>query len=247
MKLYLYMPDDKPETVASGAAYFTAVSKMYSTGFLPPDATVWASSTDHSLSMWVLAEESTHVRVYDTINAGWARITRSSVRFGPSLDSTTRDPLKTFTLDGVPCVTDDHPSSTILVYHAQPDKRVEYVANSKIVRGVRDGRLRFDPFTVVDMRNYKAPKAATTDPVQHAHAVLNGVAVMTQGTDPDVAQFVRENMEAFAVPLDERALGFTESAYTAMVKYSTQWARQMQVNMKAAGGMPPAAVGAGSQ
>lgn len=207
MKLYLYTPDTSKETQRSASIILDTISALSDKGrpYLPPDATVWANAAHHSCGMWVLGETSTHIRLHDTITAGAARINRQCVRFGESTEKSHTDPQAIFRITDIPTATYDSPSSTIIVRHAQPDKRVAFIAGS--AKGnVTNGTCHFDPFTVVDLHHYTAPEHASTNPLVAAHAMVNGVELMCQGLSEDRAQFVRDNIESFVAPTEKWAM-----------------------------------------
>lgn len=205
VKLYLYATDNDLASVKAAEQVMDTITALSQepNRFLPPDATVWANVRHHGNGMWVLAERSTHVRLFDPVLAGAARINRTCVKFGTSTERSHTDPIAEFRIGDIPAVTSDSPSSTIVVRHAQPDRRMNFIAGS--AKGdVVNGACHYDPFTVVDLAHYKAPDHATSNPVEAAHAMVNGVDLMCQGLSEDARDFVYKNLDAFCIDFDDR-------------------------------------------
>lgn len=211
MKLYIHSSimglggvhaDNRDIVVEGLTSSLSTIANLWHMKYLPSDASVWVNGDHPQLGMWVLADTSSHVRVHRSVEAGWARINRSSVRFARSAESTVSRPLATYSLAETDIGVSD-PNMTILVSHSQTDKRLQLLANSKIAHPV-NGVVRFDPFTVVDLNHYTAPEHATTNPVLAADAMVNGVKLMTYGADPDRVQMVKDNIESFVFDVDDK-------------------------------------------
>lgn len=189
----------------TAAPLILGIAKMWRKGFLPDDATVWINADMPELGMWVLAEESTHVYYHESIIAGWARITRTSVRLGTTWKNTVNRPIKEFRV-GDTGLADIH--STVVLNHnsatSSPD-RVQFVANSDIAKPV-NAKVRFDPFTVVDLNYHTGPEKASTNPLVRADALLNGTRLMTYGADEDRVALVHDNVEAFCSEINPEEL-----------------------------------------
>lgn len=188
-------------TVAGLSDALTAIADLWHLRYLPSDATVWINGDHPELGVWVLTDRSTHVRIHRSISAGWARMTRSSVKFARTSEAAHTRPLATYTLDDLDLVGHDV-KSTILVLHSEHSKRVQFIANSKVAYPV-NGTVTFDPFTVVDLQNFTPPEHASTNPVVAADAMINGVSLMTYGAAPERAALVRDNIEAFQFDIDD--------------------------------------------
>lgn len=211
MKLYIHSSimglggvhaDNRDIVVEGLTSSLSDIAGLWHLKYLPSDATVWINGDHPHLGMWVLSDDSSHVRVRRSVEAGWARINRSSVRFARSAEATVNRPLATYSLDEIDIGVSD-PNMTIVVSHSQSEKRLQLVANSKIAYPV-NGTVRFDPFTVVDLNHYDPPEKSTTNPVLAADAMVNGVKLMTYGAEPDRVQMVKDNIEAFAFDVDDK-------------------------------------------
>ena len=195
MKIYL-RADPSNETVTHSIAdTLTKVSSLNRHGFLPMDATVWINGDYPDLGMWVLAERSSHVRVHRTITPGWVRLTRTQARIAATIDATSGAPAATYSISDVP--GSDDVRSTLIIAHSSSTDKVRVVANSAVVN-FEGGSYSYDPWTVVDLHAYSAPESATTNPVQCAHAMLNGVKLMTYGYSDETRQAVADNIDSFA-------------------------------------------------
>lgn len=190
---------------ATSAPLLIAIAKMWKGGFLPDDASVWFNADYPELGMWVLAEESTHVQFHESLVDLWARINRTSVRLATTWNNTTIRPLREFRV-GDTGLADIH-STIVVSQHTAGDtpERVRFAANSDIVKPV-NGKVTFDPFTVVDLNYHKGPDEASTNPLVSADALLNGTRLMTYGAEDDQVQLVHDNLDAFCSEVDPKKL-----------------------------------------
>ncbi|MGP9760821.1 hypothetical protein [Corynebacterium sp. AOP12-C2-36] len=225
MKLYLYTGDDSPASIRCIRMYLELVARMSApeSRYLPEDATVWATVHDRSLGLWVLGETSTHVRVHSTVDAGACLINRARVSFGRTTRDAAREDALHYRMTNVPMATLKDPRSTILIDHGQPDKRVGFRAGSESVPAI-NGTVTYDPFTVIDLPNYTAPKNATTKLHTVSDAVLNGSELMVQGLSAERAAFVKDNLDAYLI--DPR-VDLTQKAETSMQKAAAKQCRDI--------------------
>lgn len=208
MKIYVYSSvlqigdideSARQTALAAMSQSLSTIAELWHLKYLPSDATVWVNADYPELGMWVLAENSTHVRVHRSLEAGWARITRQSVRLGRTADSVVKRPTATYTLSDL--LMDDV-KSTILILHSQPGKRVQFNAGSETAYPV-NGTVTFDPFTVVDLHKYTPPENATRNPVESADAMINGVKLMTYGASDERVELVRNDVEKFSIEVTD--------------------------------------------
>lgn len=217
MKIYL-RADPSNETVTHSIAdTLTKISSLNRQGFLPMDATVWINGDYPDLGMWVLAERSSHVRVHRTITPGWVRLTRTQARIAATIDATSAAPSATYSINDVP--GSDDVRSTLIIAHSSSSDKVRVVANSAVVN-FEGGAYSYDPWTVVDLNAYAAPENATTNPVQCAHAMLNGVKLMTFGFSDDARQMVADHIEDFSFDFAEKDRNFFDQIDSRVTDYA---------------------------
>lgn len=226
--------------IAGLVSSMTDIASLWHMKYLPDDASVWINGDYPDLGAWVLADRSTHVRVYKTIEAGWARMNRKSVRFDRSSEMTSSaNPRATFTITD-PIFDGDDVSSTILVQHSQPKKRLQFIANSKIAYPV-NGTVTFDPFTVIDLHHYVRDTSATTNQWEASDAMIHGTRLMTYGSSDDRRRFVQSNIEAFHFELDDKLssliYGETEKITLTAKHMLNKIATNIAENVTAAQGM----------
>ena len=219
MDIFMYATADTPPSAA--AQNFIDITDMYRMGFLTKDSKVWMNANAPEAGMWVLTDRSTFLKVYRPVYAGWIRLTRSNARWARTLNSTSRDGVPVINIQDLPTDTGDSPNITLVVAHRDPDNRVGVVADGSIQRPDKNGQMRFDPFTVVDLHTYVAPEEGKgCSAYEEAHAVINGAAIMST-TSPDGGEFVREHMDAFQVEFNDEHLDFLMKRWTEIEKYAT--------------------------
>lgn len=212
MKLYVYSSvlqvgevdeGERQAALAAMSLSLSTIAELWHLKYLPSNATVWINADYPELGMWVLAENSTHVRVHRSLEAGWARINRQSVRLGRTAESVLKRPIATYSINEL--LMDDV-KSTILIAHSQPNKQVQFNAGSE-TRYPENGTVTFDPFTVIDLHRYTPPETATSNPVESADAMLNGVRLMTYGASDERVELVRNDIDKFAIEIDDDKIG----------------------------------------
>lgn len=244
MKIYVYSSvlqvgtideDGMQSALAAMSLSLTTIAELWHLKYLPSNARVWVNADYPELGMWVLAENSTHVRVHRGLEAGWARITRQSVRIGRTADSVVKRPIATYTISDL--LMDDV-KSTILIAHSQPGTKVQFNAGSETAYPV-NGTVSFDPFTVIDLHRYTPPETATVNPVEAADAMINGVKLMTYGAPDERVNLVRSEIEKFSLEIDEanlsRIYGETEKINKAAKALFSQIYTQLASNFSASG------------
>lgn len=236
MKLYLFTPDDSPETRRCVRMYIDQVIRLSSPGsrYLPDDATIWATTRDRSLGMWVLSDISTHIRVHSTIDAGVCVINRSRVSVGRTVRDAAGDNAATFRTLQLPPTQGKDPVSTILLDHGQAGKHVNFRANS-MSAVARNGVCTFDPFRVVDLPNYTVPDNATTNAFQVSHAVINGTGLMTQGLTDEASSFVQNNPDQFLINLSPERIRKLRGIESTLDKIADHYCREIIDNVRSSG------------
>lgn len=231
MKIYVRARADSPRSHSVLSESLHRVVAMHLKGYLPFDATVWINSDLPELGMWVLAEKSTHVRMLRSAYPGWVRLTRTAAKYARTSDLSTESPEVTYSIGNIPGFDEKH--STIVIEHPDPDATVRIIANSVHVPD-HDGQYTFDPFTVIDLNHYTAPKSATRNPVQHAHAMINGVALLTHGYSEARKQFVNDNIDQYAIEFAEEDIDFFRQLKSREDEYAHARAHEILTQIQSA-------------
>lgn len=218
MIIYVRADAESPLAHVALGESLSRVVEMHLKGFLPYDATVWINSDLPELGMWVLAEKSTHVRMHRSVYPGWVRLTRTAAKYARTSNLSNTAPEATYAIGNVPGFDEVH--STLVISHPDPNGMIGIVANSNHITG-HNGTYTFDPFTVVDLNHYKTPEFATKNPVQQAHAMINGVALLTYGYSDERKQFVADNIEKYAITFTAEHIEF----FRELKKRSEQYAQ----------------------
>lgn len=205
MIIYVRAHADSPLAHVALSESLQRVVEMHLKGYLPFDATVWLNSDLPELGMWVLAEKSTHLRMHRSVYPGWIRLTRTAAKYARTGRLTNTSPEATYYIGNVPGFDEIH--STIVISHPDPTVTVGIIANSVHIPD-HNGQYTFDPFTVIDLNHYTAPESATRNQVQQAHAMINGVALLTHGYSEGRKQFVADNIDKYAIVFGEDDIDF---------------------------------------
>jgi hypothetical protein len=231
MIIYVRADANSPLAHVALGESLSRVVEMHLKGFLPYDSTVWINSDLPELGMWVLAEKSTHVRMHRSVYPGWFRLTRVAAKYARTSALSVTSPEATYYIGNVPGFDEVH--STIVLSHPDPDATVGIVANSNHIAG-HGGTYTFDPFTVVDLNHYTAPEHATRNPVQQAHAMINGVALLTYGYSDDRKQFVSDNIDKYAITFTEEHIAFFRELRNRSEQYAQTQAHEILKKIVAA-------------
>lgn len=224
MIVYVRADADSPLAHVALGESLSRVVEMHLKGFLPYDATVWINSDLPELGMWVLAEKSTHVRMHRSVYPGWFRLTRTAAKYARTSALSVNQPEATYYIGNVPGFDEVH--STIVISHPDPTATVGIIANSNHITG-HGGTYTFDPFTVVDLNHYTAPASASRNPVQQAHAMMNGVALLTYGYGDSRKEFVAENIDKYAVDFTKEHIEFFRELKNREEQYAQAQAHEI--------------------
>jgi hypothetical protein len=224
MIVYVRADADSPLAHVALGESLSRVVEMHLKGFLPYDATVWINSDLPELGMWVLAEKSTHVRMHRSVYPGWFRLTRAAAKYARTSALSVTSPEATYYIGNVPGFDEAH--STIVLSHPDPKATVGIIANSSHITG-HGGTYTFDPFTVVDLNHYTAPESASSNPVQRAHAMMNGVALLTYGYSEARKEFVADNIDKYAITFTEEHIEFFRELKNRSEQYAQAQAHEI--------------------
>lgn len=231
MLVYVRADANSPLAHVALGESLSRVVEMHLKGFLPYDSTVWINSDLPELGMWVLAEKSTHVRMHRSVYPGWFRLTRVAAKYARTSALSVTSPEATYYIGNVPGFDEVH--STIVLSHPDPDATVGIIANSNHIAG-HGGTYTFDPFTVVDLNHYTPPERASTNPVQQAHAMMNGVALLAYGYADNRKQFLNDNIDKYAITFSEDHIAFFRELRNRSEQYAQTQAHEILKKIVAA-------------
>lgn len=179
------------------------ITELYIRDFFPKGSIVWVNGDMPEAGMHALTDKSSHIRTYSTPRAGWCRITRTSVRFAARAQDTGSKAVKSFALTDHDMF--DIPHSTIVVSYVSKDKPLQFQVDGTTKQS-RNGVLRWDPFTVIDLPNHKARGEVTENHLELADAHRRGFELMTLGCSDERREFAYNNYDTFKLELKDNVL-----------------------------------------
>lgn len=179
------------------------ITDLYIRNFFPKGSIVWVNGDMPEVGMWALTDKSSHIRTYSSPRPGWCRVTRTNVRFAQRAQDTGGKAVKTFTLNDNDML--DIPHSTIVVSYVSKDKPLKFQVDGTTKQS-RNGVLRWDPFTVIDLPNHEAKGEVTTNHLELADAHQHGFELMTLGCSHERTEFAYNNYDTFKLELKDNVL-----------------------------------------
>lgn len=215
MDVFMYASADTPPDAA--AQNFIDIAHLYRIGFLHDESTVWINADAPEAGMWTLTDKSMFVKMFRTVYPGYVRLTRSNARWGRTMRETTSSD-STHILDMREVHGDEDPKAAIVVVHRDASSTVGILADGSR-HHLHNGSYEFDPFTVIDINNFKPGAYKTPGPYVSAHAMLNGAAIMST-TAHDGGEFVRENMGLFKTEFGKEHIEFLDNHWNKIEAYA---------------------------
>lgn len=199
MDIYMFASRNTPRPVV--AQTLMDIADMHLSGYLPMNASVWANADMPERGQWVLTDKSSYTRMIRTVHAGWVRVTKTQARWGRIASDTIHSPTYTVRMDQIP--GNRQRDVTLVVNHREAGKPVKILTDGG-QRRVVGGSCSVSPFTVVDLPNFTRTENPSPSPFDAAHAMINGVDLMTSTLGPVGKNAVMDNIDAFKLVYDER-------------------------------------------
>lgn len=203
------------------------VTRLYRSGVLRDDSTVWINSNVVSPVFWILADRAMCIYWFAAPTSGTVRLTQDRLRWAPSNDDTQKNPLVDLNPSSIP-ILDDDVRMTFVVDHdyTVPDGGVGVIAgnqSAKMVGGYYEGQ----GIAVVDLPNFDAkflPElTASRQEYQQGLAFYNGARLLTAGMSQEDKDLVLDNIADYSVDFDAKAmaqLATADEAFNVASKFA---------------------------
>ena len=179
------------------------IMELYVRGFFPNGSIIWINGDMPELGFWALTNKSSHIRTFFTPRALWCSMSHTAVKLATAANKVSTQPVKIFTAAGENGM--DIANSTIVCSYPDRNGKMFFKVGAQSRRPI-DGIIEWEPFTIIDLPNYKSDPHVTTNQLEIADAHQHGFELMTYGATEERIAYAHQNYDAFKLTLKENIL-----------------------------------------
>lgn len=228
MKAYVYASPGGAERRLLSQC-FADFAELFRHGILNDESTVWVNAEAPEPGFWALTDRSHYIHLHRSPTPGYARVTKSRIRWDRSYNSTT-SANPTVDIDAEALAGHPEAALTLVVKHRYAADGVK-VINDKLVE-FSEGHYSWRNLSVIDLGAHQIGTPLGSAPeFEENDARYHGANHLLRNLNPANAELIRKHLDQFAFTIsadqlhtinehldivDRYAESFSESLYSRL-------------------------------
>lgn len=211
------------------------LSDLTSRGVLDQRSSVWISAHSPRPDMWMLTDRSSYAYIHQSRTPGYARISKTGIRWAADWDSTISNPSVVLTAKDVAVSDEEDVTVTLIVKHRVLGESLTVINAEGKKAKLSGGYYSHGGFVVIDLPSYVPRPLPEADSYERSHAAHMGAHHILRSVPKGKRRELSKYIDAMRFTLNEEDMDSLQDVHRQMRQISSAYVGSLRKRLSERG------------